>query len=327
MNLAIELYNEIFNYCEKSGLIQALEKSLAVPESEHFSSIDIHKYGLGLLDVVHCLYDKKRTFFFLDEIEKLVKYDQVVVEAGIGTGILSFYAAMLGARVYACELNPEVYALADDIRIHLQNTGVLKNEFPKFYQADATTFVPPEKADVIVSENLYTGMFFEQQVAIMNHLNKYLKPGGVVIPEGMKSYIAPCQINVPYTGDNQLIVPSTVDQHKTFSTQLATPVLYDTLDFNKKILRTVQTRQGFSINKYGIVNGIRIHSTVQMPSGTVIHENDTTFLNSAILIATKNKLHVSVGDTVDISCAYDYGSKPDDLDLDIKKINQSVQTS
>ena len=68
--------------------------------------------GLETVDAVHCVLDKNRTFAFLEAIERSVKPGEVVVEAGLGTGILAVMAATLGAEVYGIEINKDTLGLA-----------------------------------------------------------------------------------------------------------------------------------------------------------------------------------------------------------------------
>ncbi|MBT4114374.1 methyltransferase domain-containing protein, partial [Candidatus Woesearchaeota archaeon] len=126
-----------------------------------------------------CLYDQERTRRFKRAIHKVVKPGDVVVDAGSGTGILAMFAAQSGAKkVYALELNKRF------IKIIKENAK--RNDFDKIIQVvhcDATKYKLPEKVDVIICELLSTGLFFEPEIQIINHLKRFLKKGGRTVPK------------------------------------------------------------------------------------------------------------------------------------------------
>ncbi len=303
------LYREVFAYCERVGLIRRLKKSFAISETHRYKKMRISKDGLHLLDAVHCLYDKPRTNFFLNEIKRFTKPKSVVLEAGVGTGILSFAAATRAKKVYAFEINTRIYRLAQSIEKELRKKQYLSGEL-ELKKADATKATIPEKADIIVSENLYTGMFFEQQVQIVNHLRKYLAPNAVVIPSGLRSYVVLSETTFPHEPKHkELFVPSP-ERHMDFRRkELSRSVEYDTLDFTKRSKRGVRTSLRIPVTATGVCNSLIIFSEVDMPSGVTIGRRDTTFLNSDIIIALPPK-EIKKGDIVQLTIQYEYGAKP-----------------
>jgi predicted RNA methylase len=185
------VYRKVLDYVTDAGFIQKLRAHMRVEEKDHFGARDISKSGLAILDAVHCIHDSKRTNAFLKEIAANTRADSVVIEAGIGTGILSFFAATRAKKVYGVEINRHICALANNIQKYLLAENIMPQPV-KIYRADATRVRFPEKADVIINENIYTGLFFEKQIQIATHLRKYLKRGGVMIPEALHSYVVLC---------------------------------------------------------------------------------------------------------------------------------------
>lgn len=129
-------------------------------------------------DIQACLLDRERVGYFQRAIEQIVKPGHVVVDAGSGTGLLGLLAAKAGAsKVYCLEINDE---FVDIIKIHAKRNGL--EDRIEAICADATTCRLPEQVDVIISEVISAGFFYEPQLQILNNLRTQLKPGGVVIP-------------------------------------------------------------------------------------------------------------------------------------------------
>jgi precorrin-6B methylase 2 len=136
-------------------------------------------------DIQTCLYDAQRVEYLRAAIEKVVKPGDVVVDAGSGTGLLGLFAAQAGAaRVYCLELN------RDFIRVIEQNAvrNGLGAQVTAIH-ADATVCDLPEPVDVLVSEVISSGFFYEPQLQIVNNLRRFLKPGGKIVPMRMKNYV------------------------------------------------------------------------------------------------------------------------------------------
>lgn len=126
------------------------------------------------------LRDKVRNTAFYKALEKTVKPDDFVLDIGAGTGIWAIAAAKLGAkRVVAID--------ADELMI-----GVIKILAAEHGVADKVEAIwgnsfdvsLAREFDVVVSETIgYLG-YDENIVAVMHDArNRFLKDGGVIIPE------------------------------------------------------------------------------------------------------------------------------------------------
>lgn len=303
------MYDAVYAYCIRHGFIKNLKAQLKIPEEHRFNQKNVSKEGLHILDAVHCVYDKKRTFFFLDELHRYVKPQSTIIEAGIGTGILALFAGTRAKHVYGYEINKTILNLAEDI----QNSKTIKTllrTFPVFKAADATKVSLPSKADIIVSENIYTGMFFEKQVQIMNHLLPKLQKKGRVIPERLDSYIILSEATFPHKPKSkELFVPDPTAS-TSMSRNLAAPILYSSIDFRKKTDLNMEAKLRIPITKSGELNSVLIYSEVGMPSGRTIKRNATIFLNNDILLALGSTKTVKKGNVVELILSYSYGSKP-----------------
>lgn len=152
--------------------------------------------GMDILDAFKCLIDINRTYQLAQGIKETVKYLKttkkrlVGIDAGTGTGILSILLIAAGVdKVYAIEINTETYRSTKNFleKLGLEDKIIIKN-------GDATRIVLEEleekTADILVSENLATGLFSEPQYAIINHLSKFLSPDAQIIPYKAQSVVS-----------------------------------------------------------------------------------------------------------------------------------------
>jgi SAM-dependent methyltransferase len=133
------------------------------------------------------LFDSIRCEAFRQAIADTVTPGCTVLDIGAGTGILSLFAAQAGARmVYAVERTH----IADLARRIVSENGF--DERIRVLRGDMETLELPEKVDVIVSEWL-GGYGVDENLLPMVVLarDRWLKPGGRMIPETVTSWMAP----------------------------------------------------------------------------------------------------------------------------------------
>ncbi len=135
------------------------------------------------------LLDEKRTTSFLRAIIKTVKLGDIVLDMGCGTGILSYFACMAGARrVYAIEKGP-IIDLAKAICQHngFQDRVVFFNDW-------STKIDLPESVDVIITETIGS-LGFEEGILgwIIDAKKRFLNTGGQVIPRSLELVLVPTE--------------------------------------------------------------------------------------------------------------------------------------
>lgn len=135
------------------------------------------------------LMDTARTLAFEAAIEEVIIPEDVVIDVGSGTGILSLFAARKKAKI--------VYSIERSKIIILANAITEKNGFSgriSMQQCMAEDFTCPDKATVIVSE--WLGDFVLRELMFKSFCSvrdRFAAPGARCIPSRVRMYIAPIE--------------------------------------------------------------------------------------------------------------------------------------
>ncbi|XP_074591777.1 putative protein arginine N-methyltransferase 6 isoform X2 [Curcuma longa] len=147
---------------------------------QSYSHIGIHE---------QMIKDRVRTDAYRDAImrhQNLIS-DKVVMDVGCGTGILSIFCAQAGARrVYAVE--------ASEIAIQAENVMRDNNLSDKviILHGRVEDIEIDEKVDVIISEWMGYSLLYESMLpSVIFARDKWLKPGGLILPSHATIYMAP----------------------------------------------------------------------------------------------------------------------------------------
>lgn len=153
-------------------------------------------WGMSTADAIRCLYDVHRTTTFIKGIKDATNVlkkqsPNKPLVAGCGTGILAIAAALSGVeKVTALEINP---VTATHAKNFIAALGL--EEKITVIQADATTYAPEEKADILITENMHTGLFLEPQAQVLQNLRQYMEPQGILLPESVGLHFTGAQAN------------------------------------------------------------------------------------------------------------------------------------
>lgn len=133
------------------------------------------------------LFDSVRCEAFRRALADTVTPGSAVLDIGAGTGILSVFAAQAGARVVYAVERTHIADLARRIVAENGLTGRIR-----VLQEEMEAVELPEPVDVIVSEWL-GGYGVDENLLpiIVQARDRWLKPGGVMIPKAVASWMAP----------------------------------------------------------------------------------------------------------------------------------------
>ena len=133
------------------------------------------------------LGDDLRNKAFYEALKKvIIKGKTVVADIGSGTGFLSFLASKLGAKeCHLYEYDEELLKLSREI--------AAKNNIKncKFFATHSAEITHPAKADIVISETLGNYALEENIIENMYDAKRFLKPGGIVIPQKIEQFVAP----------------------------------------------------------------------------------------------------------------------------------------
>jgi predicted RNA methylase len=262
-------------------------------------------------EVSFCLYDTERTAFWKQAIEDTVKKGNVVIDAGAGTGILGVFAAMDGAKhIYSLELHPRFCKLIKNLA---KNNGV-SNKFT-IMNGDASKMKIPEKADVIICELLCTGQFFEPQIAVINNLRKFLKPGGQIIPFAIEHYVQLLNAHeslygVKITNDSRSMMLADDEP-------VSTKVMYDRIDLMNPCKDHVRTKVRVKARKTKVADAVVITSRAWLTKDLVTEK--TKFLYNPEVIFLKEPVKLIKDKTYDVHIEYPYGCDTLNAKIDVQQ--------
>lgn len=253
-------------------------------------------------DIQACLYDAQRVEYLKTAIQQTVKPGDVVVDAGSGTGLLGMFAARAGAaRVYCVELNPEFIPVIE------QNAR--RNGFGDqivAINANAATADLPQDVDVLISEVISAGFFFEPQLQIVANLRRFLKPGARVVPMVMRNYVELIDAQTELYGLH-------FDYDSRFTEldgdrSLSEPTLYLSTDFLRPTAPEIDVTARVRCVHDGVANAVKVTYDIQFADGVWADKPTDFLLNPQILFT--EPLPVRRGETYDISLRYLAGDSP-----------------
>lgn len=166
---------------------------------------------------------------------------KVVLDVGAGTGVLSLFCAQAGARkVYAVEAS----SIADQA-VKIVKLNQMEDRI-EVIKSTLETIELAEKVDVIVSEWMGYALLHESMLnSVIFARDKWLKPGGLILPSRADLYIAPI---------NDVVVEGRLDFWSTVKGQYGVDMSCMT-DFARKCI----------MNKDITVNPVTVEDVLSHP--------------------------------------------------------------
>lgn len=257
-----------------------------------------------------CLYDSRRVEYLHDAIVKTVRRGDVVVDAGSGTGLLGLLAARAGARrVYCVELNSGFIPVIEE---NARRNG-LGDRIVAVHD-DAARYHPPEGVDVVVSEVISAGFFYEPQVQIINNLRRFLRPGGRIVPALMNNYVELISAQEDLYGlkfnfDSRF---ADLENDRPLSDAARYHVAEFGADIDPVISETVRVRASAS----GTANAVRITYDIEFAPG-VWADKPTDFLLNPQIIFLAKPVPLRAGERYDVRLRYEASDLPRMCEIEV----------
>ena len=139
------------------------------------------------------LSDASRIEAYREGLRKHIKAGDVVFDLGTGTGILSLLGSLSRPKV--------IYAIEHSSFISIAQDTATRNrvECIKFVRSNSRDFVPPERGDVIIHEQMGQLIFGENMIENLLDLKaRALKPGGKILPGRFRLFVEPVVLKEQY---------------------------------------------------------------------------------------------------------------------------------
>lgn len=263
------------------------------------------------------LSDTFRMTAFRTAIEQVVTPQHRVVELGSGTGILSFLAAKQGAQVWSVEYNP---ALVSASQKFLKKNGV--SDRVRVFEADASSWLPPEPVDFVICEMLHSALLREKQVQVISAFRDahYAHFGKIpqFLPNATLLGVQPVWQNYDFNG---YYAPVPLFQSAYATTDdccpCCDPVVYKIIDYENVHVETIESTVFFSFQQDTNVNALRFitKSLLVMNLST---GNTTDWYSQHIVLPLPQSLLLQAGQTMQVCFSYRPGDTIETLNNVIK---------
>lgn len=275
---------------------------------------DTSKGNFRLAYHLEMVSDHERVGQFKKAIDQVVSEDTIFCEVGCGTGIFSIYAARKAKKVYAVELDPEVYAFA---KKNIEASGLTNIEL---INGNALDVELPEKADVVFCEMLSIWMIDEPEVLVMNSVVKnILKPGGITIPEKIVNLAELCNVDYMYDG---IEIKASIAQFTGIKPPriMTESKVFNTVKLNEVNEESVDASISFTTLTSGKINAVRLSSLVKLCDGLNFFSTDT--LMPLTIVPLQKEVYVEDGETVELHAKFNYR-----IDIDEAKFSLSKKSN
>lgn len=266
-----------------------------------------------------CLLDFKRTTTLQAAIRATVRAGDVVLDAGAGSGILSFFAAQAGAKkVIAIEVDQH---LARCLNRSVASNGL--SDVVQVVHGDVHSVDLPQDADVFICEMMDTGLMDEMQVTVINALRerRVLSAKTRMIPFQYETFVEFGYADFAYYGF-KLLVPKHNWAHYEGGNNGWLPTAFHAhtdahragvANFQQSIEPSVDTTFPLKATSCGLVNSVRISARAHLTRGLVL--GATNALNGDKVIPLDEELQLEEGRVYKAQVRYRMGDGLNSLSI------------
>lgn len=246
------------------------------------------------------LSDTQRLEGLKKAIETTVEPGDVVADLGAGVGVLSCLAARTAEKVYAVEMDREVYEKGVNIAKEQGFDNI------EYIRGDAREVELSEEVDVVMCELLDTALIAELQVPVMNYAVENLLAGdGDVIPVRARTSVQLVETDYEFVGC-QFPLPHFEEYGSRESTPKSEPVVYHDINFNEKNSEFIEEQVTIPADETGRINGLQLNTDVQFGEDTDF-TGHSPWLNAPLTLPLKREVHAEQGESLTVEISYELG--------------------
>lgn len=266
------------------------------------------------------LQDRQRLAAFRRAMELHLRPGMHVVELGSGTGILSSFAARLGATVTSVERNPQ---LVDFSRMAIRENG-LSNQIEVLHE-DASAYIPHKPVDAVICEMLHVGLLREKQTEVItkfkqNYQENWSEPLPRFFPEASRLMLQ--LIEHPFEFDGYYApVPifQSPDQHANEGLLELSPLIdYQHLFYDEPFSDSIRWKNSICAAESGFLSALRF--VTQNFISVESHVDSPIWSNQFLIVPLLEPSPIVQGQMVQIELEYRYGAP-------LETLQQSLQVT
>lgn len=240
--------------------------------------------------------DSQRLSAFYQAINEYDGKNDLAYDLGCGSGILSYFLSSHFRQIISLEIDSSAYECAKENLADLTNVNVINTDVLK-YDSD-------KKADLIVCEMMDTALIDEEQIPVLNHAKKFLKPDGRIIPQGVINSAELVNMEREYIHWDENA------KYEIFSDAM----FYSKIDFLDDIDSHFEENLSFKVKKDGTVNGLKITTFTKLSNDLIC--GPTPMLNPPLLIPFDEK-SVKSNEYITVKLKYIMGNGIESIELNI----------
>jgi predicted RNA methylase len=240
--------------------------------------------------------DSERLSAFFEAISEYDGNDELAYDLGCGSGILSYFLSSRFKQIIAVEINSGAYNCAKENLADFDNVKVIN--------ADALEYEFDKKADLIVCEMMDTALIDEEQIPVLNHAKKFLKPNGKIIPQGVMNSAQLVNLETEYVHWDEDA------RYETYSDA----AIYSEFDFLDDINPDFEAELSFKVKRQGTVNGLKLTTFTKLSDDIIC--GPTPMLNPPLLIPFEEK-SVKSNEYINVKLKYIMGNGIESIEIDV----------